>query len=321
MGRSASSRSTAPHLERAIEINGASFVYRESGRGEPMVLVHANLGDMRSWEPLEHLVAEHFRVINYSRRFAYPNRPAGSGDDDPLARHADDLVALIEKLQLGKVHLVGNSSGAFVCLLAAQQRKDLARTLTLEEPPVVSMFLKTLPPSPGELFKLLFTSPGALVEFIKFGAGAMGPATKAFEQGDDSAALDFFARGVLGPDAFAKITPARRQQMMDNISAHRAAVLGAGLPVFTAAQAAAIETPTQLIRGVHTPGFQRRVNERLATLIPGATDVCVPNASHLVHEDNPQAVAEAIRTFCGGGIVRACDTSLSTRGDLGPCAS
>ena len=87
--------------------------------------------------------------------------------------------------------------------------------------------------------------------------------------------------------------------MMDNVSAHRAAVLGAGLPVFTAAEAAAIETPTQLLRGVDTPGFQRRVNQRLAALIPGAVDVCVPNASHLVHEDNPQAVAAAIRTFCG----------------------
>lgn len=298
MGRSANSRSSAPDREQEIDINGTSVVYRESGRGDPMVLVHANLSDMRSWEPLEPRVADRFRVINYSRRFAYPNLPAGPRDDDPLARHAQDLIALIEKLRLGKVHLVGNSSGAFVCLLAAQQRPDLVRTLTLEEPPVVSMFLKALPPSPGELFKLLFSSPGALVEFIKFGAGAMGPATKAFQRGDDGAALDFFMRGVLGADAFAKITPARRQQMVDNISAHRAAVLGAGLPVFTAADAAAIKTPTQLLRGVDTPGFQRRVNQRLAALIPGATDVCVPDASHLVHEDNPQAVARAIRAFC-----------------------
>lgn len=298
MNEASRSRNSAALVERALDLNGVSCAYRESGRGDPVVLVHANLSDMRSWEPLEPLLAEHFRVISYSRRFAYPNRPAGVDDDDPLSEHAEDLVALIERLRLGKVHLVGNSSGAFVCLLAAQQRPDLARTLTLEEPPVVSMFLSALPPKPGELFKLLCSSPGALIELIKFGAGTIGPATKAFREGKDDAGLEIFARGVLGAAALAKISPSRRQQMMDNVMAHRAAMLGSGLPLFTAAEAAAIETPTQLIRGAETPGFQRRINQRLAALIPGAKDVCVINASHLVHEDNPKEVALAIATFC-----------------------
>lgn len=284
--------------KQEIDLDGASFAYRENGHGDPMVLVHANISDLRSWEPLEPLLAKHFRVINYSRRFAHPNRPIGDGVDDVLARHVEDLVALIEKLRLGKVHLVGNSSGAFVCLLAARQRPDLVRTLTLEEPPVVSLFLQALPPKPGEVFKLLFSSPGALVALLKFGAGAIGPATKAFQQGRDDIALDLFARGVLGDAAYAKVPSLRKQQMTDNIKAHRAALLGVGLPVFTAMDAGAIRVPTQLVRGSDTPGFQRRINQRLAELIPGAKDVCIPNASHLVHEDNPQVVAEAIRTFC-----------------------
>ena len=263
-----------------------------------MVIVHANISDLRSWEPIEPLVAEHFRVINYSRRFAHPNRLIVDGADDVLAAHADDLIALIEKLQLGKVHLVGNSSGAFICLLAAQKRPDLVRTLTLEEPPVVSMFLQALPPKPGEVFKLLLSSPATLIEFIKFGAGTIGPATKAFQQGRNGTGLNIFARGVLGAAAYAKVTPARRRQMVDNLAPHRAALLGSGLPVFTAADAEAIRIPTQLVRGINTPGFQRRINQRLASLIPGARDVCISNASHLVHEDNPQEVAKAILEFC-----------------------
>ena len=293
-------RSYRAALTRAtIDLDGTTFAYRESGGGDPMVLVHAGISDMRSWEPLEPLVAAHFRVINYSRRFAHPNRPVDAGVGDALAQHAEDLVALIERLRLGKVHLVGNSSGAFVCLLAAQQRPDLVRTLTLEEPPVVSMFLQALPPKPGELFELLFSSPGALVALLRFGAGTIGPATKAFQEGKDSAALDFFARGVLGDAAYAKISPARKQQMTDNVSAHRAAML-AGLPVFTAKDAAEIEVATQLVRGSDSPGFQRRINQRLAGLIPAAKEVCIPNASHFVHEDNPELVAEAIRSFCSG---------------------
>ncbi len=291
-----------PMNQQQIDIGGVSFAYRESGYGDPMVLVHANLSDLRSWEPLEPIVAEHFRVINYSRRFAYPNHPADDGVSDVLSRHVEDLVALIEKLCLGKVHLVGNSSGAFACLLAAQQRPDLVRTLTLEEPPVVSMFLQSLPPKSDEMFKLLFSSPGALVALLKFGAGAIAPATKAFQEGNDAAAIDFFALGVLGDAAYAKVSSARKQQMMDNAKAHRASLLGAGLPVLTAEDAATIEVPTQLLRGSNTPSFQRHINQRLAALIPGAKDICVPNASHLVHEDNPQAVAATILMFCKEGL-------------------
>lgn len=288
-------------IDQEIDLEGASFAYRENGHGDPMVLVHANISDLRSWEPLEPLVAPHFRVINYSRRFAHPNPPIGDdGDDDTLLSHVEDLVALIEKLRLGKVHLVGNSSGAFICLLAAQKRPDLVRTLTLEEPPVVSMFFKTLPPNPAEVFRLLFSSPATLVSLMKFGVRTIGLSTKAFQEGKDAAGLDIFARGVLGAAAYAKVSRARKQQMTDNVKPHRAALLGSGLPVFTAADAAAIKVPTQLIRGSDTPGFQRWINQRLAGLIPGARDVCIPNASHLVHEDNPQAVAEAIRMFCKG---------------------
>jgi pimeloyl-ACP methyl ester carboxylesterase len=284
--------------KQEIELNGATVAYRDSGRGIPVVLVHANISDMRSWEPIESLLAAHCRVINYSRRYAYPNVPIGDGIDDVLSQHAADLICLIERLQLGKVHLVGNSSGAFVCLLVASSRPDLVRTLSLEEPPVVSLFLRRLPPSPSEAFKLLVGSPAAFVALVKFGAGAIAPATKAFQNGDDDAALDHFARGVLGPAAYTKITPARRQQMIDNVRPHRAALLGSGLPVFTPTQAAAIGVSTQLLGGSDTPAFQQRINRRLAELIPGAKNLCIPNASHFVHEDSPQAVADMILKFC-----------------------
>jgi pimeloyl-ACP methyl ester carboxylesterase len=284
--------------KQQIVLNGAALAYRSSGRGVPMVLVHANLSDMRSWEPIEPLLALHFQVINYSRRFAYPNVPIGVGVDDTLAQHAADLICLIERLRTGAVHLVGNSSGAFVCLLVASWRPDLVLTLTLEEPPVVSMFLKSLPPHPGEAFKLLFASPLAFIALLKFGAGAIAPATKAFQDGDDGAALDHFAGGVLGHAAYAKLTPARRQQMMDNVGVHRAALLGAGLPAFTPRHAAEVKVPTQLLCGSDTPAFQQWINRRLAEQIPGAKNIRIPNASHFVHEDNPAAVADAIFDFC-----------------------
>jgi pimeloyl-ACP methyl ester carboxylesterase len=281
-----------------IDMGGVPLACRDSGIGDPMVLVHGNLGDMRSWESVERLLAADFRVINYSRRYAHPNPPADDGVRDMIAHHVDDLLALLERLGLRRVHLVGHSAGAFVCLLAAQKRPDLVRTLTLEEPPVLSLFLQGLPPKPGEMLRLLCSSPGALFALVKFGAGAIAPAIQAFQRGDDTAALDHFLRGIVGSAAYGRITPARRQQMLDNLKAHRALLLGPGLPVLTAQDAAMLGVRTQLVHGSDTLAFQRRINLRLAELMPNCVSACIPHASHFAHEDDPRAFAAAVRVFC-----------------------
>jgi hypothetical protein len=45
--------------------------------------------------------------------------------------HADDLAALIEKIDIASVHMLGNSTGASVALIPAKRRPDLVRTLPL----------------------------------------------------------------------------------------------------------------------------------------------------------------------------------------------
>ena len=72
--------------KQEIELDGAAVAYREGGRGIPVLLLHANVSDRRSWEPVEPLLAAHFRVINYSRRNAYPNVPIGDGIDVVLCK-------------------------------------------------------------------------------------------------------------------------------------------------------------------------------------------------------------------------------------------
>ncbi|WP_380169757.1 alpha/beta fold hydrolase [Jannaschia sp. R86511] len=280
-------------------VNDERLECRVVGHGPTLVLVHANISDIRSWEPIEALLAENFRVINYSRRYAHPNRPIPAGADDPLEVHVEDLVSLIEAQAEGPVHLLGCSSGAFISLLVATRRPDLVASLSLEEPPVVSMFVGSLPPRVSDMVRLLLTDPDAVLAFAKFGARTMSPAVKAFQRGDDEAALDAFCEGVLGRQAYRRVTAGRRQQMLDNLAPHRAALLRPGLPAFTPAQARALTVPTQLIRGASTSHFQRRVNQRLAALVPGARDVVVGHASHLVHEDNPADVARAVLELAG----------------------
>jgi pimeloyl-ACP methyl ester carboxylesterase len=279
-----------------IEINGVKLAFFEQGKGEPIVFVHGNISDHRTWDPLLPVLSGQFKAVTYSRRFHWPNHPIPDGADDPFLEHVADLESLIEARRLAPATLVGNSSGAFVSLLLAHRRPDLVRALVLEEPPVVSLFAR-MPPRPGELLRLLFTRPGAAFGIVKFGARAIEPALKAFRRGDDEAGLRHFLRGVLGPEFYAKVTAERFENMRLNLEPHRAVLLGSGLPVFQADEARRVRTPTLLLRGEHTASFERHIMQRLAELLPASELQVIPNASHLMHEDNGPATARAILQF------------------------
>lgn len=46
-----------------ININGIKLAYRDTGSGEPIVLIHANISDVRSGDPIESRLARQFCVI------------------------------------------------------------------------------------------------------------------------------------------------------------------------------------------------------------------------------------------------------------------
>ena len=52
-----------------------------------------------------------------------------------------------------------------------------------------------------------------------------------------------------------------------------------------------------MVIGEDSPMFSVRLTDRLEELLPDATRVEVPGASHLAHEDNAEAVNEAILAF------------------------
>jgi len=94
-----------------MEIRGAELAVFRSGSGAPVVFVHGSASDHRTWSPQVAPLSERFEVITYSRRYHRPNDHIASGADYSMSQHADDLEALIKKLDVGPVHLVGHSYG------------------------------------------------------------------------------------------------------------------------------------------------------------------------------------------------------------------
>lgn len=129
---------TFPQLPdpRSVTVNGANLAYREQGQGAAWVFVHGDLSDLRTWDQRLPAFSSAYRTLTYSRGYARPNPEIPPGVQNPIGAHVEDLAAFLEATGAAPAHLVGNSWGAFICLLTAIRHPYLVRTLVREEPPV-----------------------------------------------------------------------------------------------------------------------------------------------------------------------------------------
>lgn len=279
-----------------IALNGCEVAYVERGSGDPVIFVHGGISDLRIWEKQMAPFSENHRAIAYSRRYAWPNADVPDGVDDQMQPHVDDLAALIHKLGAAPAHLVGNSWGGFICLLTALQHPELVRSITVEEPPVIPLFVST-PPKPQEMVKLLIARPRDGIALIGFFGAALGPAIRAFRKGHLAGGVRAFARGVLGAGVYEDLPIEVKEAMLANGKALCSELLGAGFPQFSEADARSIKTPTLLLTGEKSPALLRHLTERLLELLPAARRVIIPAASHLMHYEQPAAVNRTVLDF------------------------
>lgn len=282
----------------SVSVEGSAFAYREEGAGESVVFVHGDISDLRTWAQQLPAVGASYRAIAYSRRYARPNEDIEPGVDNQMLAHVDDLAALLHAIDAVPAHLVGNSWGAFIALLSAIRHPDLVRTLVLEEPPVMPLFIRT-PPRPQELVRLLISRPRTALALIGFGARVMSPAQKGFRRDEDEQAMLTFVSGVLGSEVYEQLPNARKQQMRENLGALKAQLLGAGFPPLADDEVRGVRAPTLLLTGEHSPTLFLRLTDRLEELLPHAERVEIPGASHLMHEQNAPALNAAILDHLG----------------------
>jgi pimeloyl-ACP methyl ester carboxylesterase len=279
-----------------VDVNGAALAYREQGEGEPVVFVHGSVDDLRSWKQQLPAIGASYRAIAYSRRYARPNEDIEPDADDQTLPHVDDLNTFLRVMDAAPAHLVGHSWGGLICLLTAIRQPQLVRSLVLQEPPVLSLFM-SVPPRPTELLRLFVRRPSTALVILSFAAKTAVPAQKAFRRGDDAAAMQKFAYGLLGKDTYEQLPQNRKEQAFENVRSLRAQVLGAGFPPLSDDDVRRVKIPTLLMTGERSPAYLPRLTDRLQQLLPNAERVEIAAASHIMSEENPRAVNEAILGF------------------------
>jgi pimeloyl-ACP methyl ester carboxylesterase len=120
-----------PVRETYAALPGVRIWYRDTGGdGVPVVFVHAATGSGQVWEhQLPAFTAAGYRVVTYDRR------GFGRSVIDPSGVQpgsgADDLFALIDRVGIGRFHLVGTAAGGGIAMDFALSFPQRLRSLVV----------------------------------------------------------------------------------------------------------------------------------------------------------------------------------------------
>ena len=275
---------TEPQL-KSIFINGDSIHYVDIGTGDPIVLVHGVMGDYRVWEAQTDVFSRDHRVIAYSLRYGYPNKQIlDSTADYSLSQNTKDLTELIKALNLKPVHLVGHSSGAFAALLTTMEHPELIRSLTLGEPPVMSL-LKNIPG--GDTLEKKFYE-------------AVFPGIEAFKKNEDEKAAEIFVSNVMGDSLYFTRHPQRiREIILANTVQLKGSMLypKTGFPPVSCDDLRKIKTPVLLVAGDKSPLFFGSIIKELDRCLINREKATLTNATHGLEYENPSEYNKVVLEF------------------------
>ncbi len=279
----------SPAIRKIVVSGGVELHYVERGTGMPVVFVHGSLSDGGYWnDQLGAFAASGYRAIAYSRRYNPPNvnnpQPGYSAVTD-----ADDLAAFVEKLQLGKVHVVGHSYGALTALFLAVRHPELVRTLVLAEAPAVSL-LAHLPDGRAAAGK---------VTYLDIQQRMLKPMKTAFQKGDRAAGLRAFINFVLDdPQAWDNMPEAARKDMLDHAREWDIIMTSGELfPDLDPEAVRKIAAPTLLLSGEKSYRFLKLIDEELAHLLLNNRQIILPEATHRMWYEQPETCRKAVLEF------------------------
>jgi pimeloyl-ACP methyl ester carboxylesterase len=264
-----------------IGVNGTELEYElcGTGGGEPVVLIHWGVG--AKWaEPLleEQVLTSRYQLLSYHRAgFAGSGRLAGL---PTMAAHAAHCHQLMRELGITRAHIVGHSSSVPIALQLALDAPDAVHTLTLME--------AARPAAPSDTER-------------QFGEEVVLPAVRRYRAGDKAAAVDTFFRGVLGPGYRAALDHglpgAFEQAVADSDAFFTQEIPAIQQWPFTEDDAHRIQQPALAVLGTASPAMFAERQKLLLHWLPNAEPLDLPGLTHLLHAQDPAAVANGLTGF------------------------
>jgi len=283
--------SSLASIDRVVVAEGESLAVAAVGRGTPVVLVPGLVGSAFAFRKVIPLLPpDQYRVIVVEPLgVGRSSRPRNANYS--LTAQADRLAAALDTIGVTEAIVVAHSVGASIALrLAYRHPERVGALLSLDGGPAEAAA------TPGFKRALRF------VPLVKW-TGGINRVRKEMRKGLKASSGD--ASWVT-------------EEALDGYTAGIATDLDASLLVFLRMGSAReperldrhleeIQAPVWLLRGTapHSDGVSDADVDRLASLLPSFHVDSVPAAGHHLHEERPDAVAQA--------VVRLHDTIQGTR--------
>lgn len=256
-----------------VDVPGTRLHAHSAGEGPALLFIHGMCGDADVWAGQLDRLATDFRCVAYDRR-GHTRSPLGQGVKRTVQLHADDAAALIEALDLAPAVVVGSSGGARIGVDVVRRHDALVRGAVLSEPPILSML-----PDRGAGFM-----------------ADVGPAVRSAPTPE--AAVDAFF-GKVDPAVWDALSETRKDAYRAN---HEELFGDLQMPPYAPSpdDLKEIRVPVRVIRGERSRPEFRAAAEAIASAIPSAELIELEGASHATYFHQPDAFAEAVRSFAHG---------------------
>jgi pimeloyl-ACP methyl ester carboxylesterase len=121
-----------------VDVEGIRARYYDMGEGEPLVLLHgsgmAGVSTANNWSKNIPELSKQFRVIALDRLGVGLTGNPLRDEDYGFEGEVKFLYDFVQTMELGKIHIAGNSYGAAVSFLFAVAHPDMVKTLILVGP-------------------------------------------------------------------------------------------------------------------------------------------------------------------------------------------
>ncbi len=260
-------------VETVRSADGTCIAFRRRGSGPPLLFVHGALSDQTIWDG----VASRLRARRAT--YAIDRRGRGASGDAPsyaVEREVEDIFA-VARAAKGPVDLFGHSSGAILCLMAAEEGIAVRR-LILYEPPIFS----ERPETPSERMErtaaLVARGDGeaAALSFLRERAELPEPEVARLRSSGRWPALVAIAHTLVYDTRIGaeyRLDPGRRERL------------------------AALDVPTLLLLGGESAPRYGAGLDQLATLLPESRLALLPGQRHNAMFTAPKLLAREIEVF------------------------
>lgn len=116
-------------IGKFVNMRGFNMYYESYGKGEPLLMIHGNGGDISNMINQIPYFAQHYHVIVADSRDQ--GKSKDSADSISYEMMADDLNGLLEHLSLDSSYVIGWSDGGIEGLLLAMRHPDKVKKMAI----------------------------------------------------------------------------------------------------------------------------------------------------------------------------------------------